>query len=190
MLIMLPLLCLAMTGVQACMKLKADFRFVSITASHCASSILIISPSFVMPALFTSMSMRPKTVFTSSTTVWASAKDAASELYAFAFTPRASSSAVSVCAASCCDLYVKAMSAPSDANRKAIALPIPLVAPVTRAVFPERSPIVLLYFAGYKNIYLCPNAKIFSPQTAKTAVIVAKTGIVWSKSSIFASVKK
>ena len=66
--------------------------------------------------------------------------------YPFAFTPRASISATSVWAASCCDLYVNATSAPSAANFRAIALPMPLVAPVTSAVFPVKSFMIMSIF--------------------------------------------
>ena len=41
-------------------------------------------------------------------------------------------------------MSVKAISAPSDANLRAIALPIPLDAPVIRATFPVNNPIVLV----------------------------------------------
>ena len=73
MLMMEPLRWRIMMGVQAWMKLKADFRLTAITASHWPSVMRIIRPSLVMPALLTSTSMEPKsscTFFTTSS-VWA-----------------------------------------------------------------------------------------------------------------------
>ena len=57
-----------MIGVQAWIKLKADLRFTPITASHCASVMRIMRPSLVMPALFTRMSIEPKSSCTFFTT--------------------------------------------------------------------------------------------------------------------------
>ena len=57
---MLPAFWRIMMGVQAWMKLNADFRFTLMTISHCCSLMRIIRPSRVIPALFTRMSMRPK----------------------------------------------------------------------------------------------------------------------------------
>ena len=68
-----------MTGVTAWMKLKADLRFTVSTASHWASDMRIIRPSFVMPALFTRISMRPKSFMISSITLCVSSKLAAFE---------------------------------------------------------------------------------------------------------------
>ena len=61
------------------MKLKADLRFTFRTASHWLSLIRIIKPSFVMPALFTRMSIRPKSFTISATTLCVSSKFAAFE---------------------------------------------------------------------------------------------------------------
>ena len=56
------------TGTQAWMKLKALFRLTAMTASHCASVMRSIRPSFVMPALLTRMSIEPNSSFTIFTT--------------------------------------------------------------------------------------------------------------------------
>ncbi len=56
------------------MKLNADLRLTVSTASHCASDMRIIRPSLVMPALFTRMSMRPKSFMIWSMTACVSSK--------------------------------------------------------------------------------------------------------------------
>ena len=66
-----------MIGVTAWMKLNADLRFTVSTASHWASLMRIIRPSLVMPALFTRISMRPKSLTISSMTLCVSSKFAA-----------------------------------------------------------------------------------------------------------------
>ena len=43
--------------------------YASNTASHCPSLIRIIKPSFVIPALFTKISIRPKSFTISATTL-------------------------------------------------------------------------------------------------------------------------
>ena len=79
MLMIEPLRWRIMMGVQAWMKLKADFRLTAMTASHCCSVMRIIRPSLVMPALLTRMSIEPKSAFTLSTTSAVWAKSAAFE---------------------------------------------------------------------------------------------------------------
>ena len=68
-----------MTGVTAWMKLKADFRLTVSTASHCASLMRIIRPSFVIPALFTRISIRPNSSTIRFTTSCVCSKSAAFE---------------------------------------------------------------------------------------------------------------
>ena len=79
MLMIEPLFWRAIMGVTAWMKLNADLRFTVSTASHCASDMRIIRPSLVMPALFTRMSMRPKSFTIRSMTSCVSSKFAAFE---------------------------------------------------------------------------------------------------------------
>ena len=135
-----------MIGAHAWMKLNADFKFTLSTASHCASLIRSISPSFVIPALFTSTSIEPKSAWICFTTFSVSSKSAALPAYARQVTPRASISlrvASSPAAISSLSTRsVKAMFAPSLANFIATALPMPRAAPVTRAVFPVNNPIL------------------------------------------------
>ena len=76
---MLPAFCRIITGVTAWMKLKADLRLTLMTMSHCCSLIRIMSPSRVIPALLTSMSMRPNSFVISSITLCVSSKFAAFE---------------------------------------------------------------------------------------------------------------
>ena len=113
------------------------------TASHWASLMRSISPSLVMPALFTRMSIFPNSLWISSTTLWVSSKEAALDAYAFAFTPNASISLTVCSAASFITRSVNAMSAPSDAYFSAIAFPIPRAAPVISATLPDNNPMIL-----------------------------------------------
>ena len=136
MFMILPLFCFIITGETACIKLNADFKFTLITISHWASDIRIIRPSRVIPALFTKMSMRPKSFTISVTTLCVSSKFAAFEAYPFTFTPKAAISASVAFALSSMAKSVNAISAPSFANLIAIALPIPRAAPVITATFP------------------------------------------------------
>ena len=46
---------------------------------------------------------------------------------------------------------VKAMLAPSSANLRAMALPMPRAAPVMSAVFPVNNPILIVYIIDYKS---------------------------------------
>jgi hypothetical protein len=64
---------------------------------------------------------------------------AAFEANALAFTPNATSSFSVAFATSSYAKSVKAIEAPSCANRNAIALPIPRAAPVMSATFPAKS---------------------------------------------------
>ena len=79
MLMIEPLFWRAMTGTTAWMKLNADLRLTVSTASHWASDMRIIRPSLVIPALFTRMSIRPKSFMIWSMTACVSSKLAAFE---------------------------------------------------------------------------------------------------------------
>ena len=59
-------------------RLKQDPRLVSITASHMSRLILAITPSRVMPALLTSISMAPCSSWMRVTAAWHAAKSPAS----------------------------------------------------------------------------------------------------------------
>src|SRR3712207_7287301 len=50
------------------MKLKALFKLTAITASHCCSVMRSMSPSLVIPALLTNISIEPNSSFTILTT--------------------------------------------------------------------------------------------------------------------------
>ena len=137
-----------MMGSTAMMKLNALLRLTAMTASHWASVMRIMSPSFVMPALLTRMSIEPKSLCTSATTSFVWLKSAAFEAYPFTLTPRASISFSVALPFSSITRSVNAMLAPSCAKRSASAFPIPRAAPVMSAVFPSRS---FMYIILNKN---------------------------------------
>ena len=89
-----------------------------------------------MPALFTKMSILPKSFITSATTSAAELKLAASAAYAFAVPPIVAISFTKDSLRSSCFLTVNATVAPCFANSKAIPLPMPCAAPVISAIFP------------------------------------------------------
>src|SRR5574344_22437 len=143
-----------------------------------------MSPSLVMPALLTSMSICPNSARILSTVACVSAKSAALEAYARAFTPRAS---ISLTVSSITLTSVKAMSAPSEANLRAMALPIPLDALVISATLPWRNPIILfcvhscLHFVRSDRKHpgpyaarsaLCHKHVIFQPYPAEIEVVL------------------
>ena len=72
--------------------LNTDFKFVLITSSKFSSDIRISNPSLVIPALFTTISMLPKSAIICVISSSAALKSAASERYPLAFTPKAFSS--------------------------------------------------------------------------------------------------
>jgi hypothetical protein len=74
------------------------------------------------------------------------------------------------------------MSAPSEANLRAIAFPIPLAAPVMRATYPSRSPIS-------KVLDVSAKLPISSVTPKFLAQELAKKGSLWPK-TIFCGQKR
>ena len=80
---------------------NAPFRFAAITASKASSGMVIMSPSRVMPALFTRMSSRPKRFTTAATMSLTASASVTSQRRARVSAPRArQASSVSRAAAS------------------------------------------------------------------------------------------
>src|SRR5665647_1135672 len=88
-----------------------------------------------MPALLMTISSPPKCAATASTTVLILSRLATSSGHALALPPLAVISAATACAPSAAK-SVTATWAPSAANTRAVARPMPLAAPVTRTVSP------------------------------------------------------
>ena len=88
-----------------------------------------------MPALLTMMSSPPKWAATSFTTEMMSSRLATSRVQALAFPPLAVISSATAWVPSAL-MSVTATLAPSAANTRAVAWPMPLAAPVTRTVRP------------------------------------------------------
>ena len=115
-----------------------------ITSSQSFSLILSNSVSRVIPALLTNTSILPQSETTSLITLVASSKFTASALIALAFFPKLSISSFTLFAASEDFAYVIATSAPNLASVRAIALPIPLLPPVTIQVFSSNDNAIIL----------------------------------------------
>ena len=149
---MRPPRCFIMVRVTALQQLNVPFRFTSITSSNEASSIFAMSPSRVMPALFTSTSMRPNVSSVASTRRAASSMRETSAATAMARTPSCSviASASSRAASSERGLAQLTQTLqPASASSSAIARPIPRLDPVTMAL---RAPsgALLVGFVGGK----------------------------------------
>ena len=146
MLIIDPFFCFSIGCKTALVRLNTDLRLTVRTLSHWSSVILIRRVSLVMPALFTRMSIFPKSLTISFTTFWESSKSAAFEMYPFTVTLCAFNSWIVFKKASSSAIFVMAIDAPSAANLFAIAFPIPRLAPVIKAVLPSSSLIYYLFF--------------------------------------------
>ncbi len=82
-----PALCLIIGRYICLIVLKVPFRFVSMTASKSSSVILIIRLSFVIPALFTRISICPKAASISVIICPQASKSATLHCTATAFLP-------------------------------------------------------------------------------------------------------
>src|SRR5574337_468000 len=133
MLMMVPPRCLLIYLSAALAHRNEPFKLMPSTKSQSSSFIRRISPSRVMPALFTRMSIRPNFPTTSSIMAETSAEAATFALIASDFLPFASMSAAVFWAASRFTSQM-AVSAPSAASASAISLPMPCAAPVTSAI--------------------------------------------------------
>ena len=136
---MTPLFRSIMPGATAWLQWKTPRRLMSMTRSNCSSVILTRRASCVMPALLTSTSMRPCLSWTLATTASMVARSVTSMTWPSASAPRARH---------CCttaSMPVGLMSqtmtmAPSAANLRAVASPMPWAAPVMRLTLPARRP--------------------------------------------------
>src|SRR6516164_6642204 len=136
-----------MTRAAARVAWKAAFRLTVNTSSQSASFIRTSRPSRVMPALFTRTSSRPKCSWVWATARWTSSPRTRSATMPWALTPRPSSSATTS-AIRAASRPTIANDRPSSANPRAMARPIPRVAPVTSAT---RPPWVICYFRGGRS---------------------------------------
>ena len=131
----LPLRCFNIYLATWRIQLKVPLRFVSTTRQKSSSLIAIKSPSLVIPALFTRISIRPY-VFTISFIKTAQASKSATLHWLISASPPAAIiSALTASAFSFEPLKFIITNAPFLASSRAIALPIPLEAPVTTAIF-------------------------------------------------------
>ncbi len=140
-----------MCGVTARVQRKTPLRFTPMTASHCSSVIVAwTAPSLYLtswasrtiPALFTRTSTRPHFAITSAT---APATDAASATFTFAANASAAPAAFSSSTRALASATSQAATfAPSLANLRAVARPIPAAAPVTMTARPASPDSMLM----------------------------------------------
>ena len=131
---MRPDLCFSMIFPAYFVIRKAPRRFFEITSSKSSALIRSIRLSLVIPALFTRMSMLPNCFCAAVTISLTAASSETSPFMATAFTPASSHIfTVSRAAASLPAKFTTTLQ-PLPASSKAMALPIPLEAPVTIAV--------------------------------------------------------
>ena len=133
----LPHLRSSMPGITALQVFQVPFTLMSRWASRSSSLWVRKSPSLQMPALDTRMSMGPKAAWAASTPAFTLAGSDTSIRTAMAFSPSwaASSSTAAPRAA-------RITLAPCLRKVRAMPSPMPLEAPVMRAVFPVSLPIV------------------------------------------------
>jgi hypothetical protein len=130
---MRPERCLTKMRVNAFVMVNAPRKFVFKTVSHCSSDMRIIKPSRVTPALLTRMSMRLVSPIIFSPASATAAASETSNATAQAFRPAARTSLATFSEFSAVR-ETQTTSAPSAANFRAIARPIPRPAPVTTAI--------------------------------------------------------
>src|SRR5262249_13383084 len=116
------------------------------TASQSSSLRRMSRPSLVMPALLTRMSTPPNAVSTSATSFATAAASDTSQANPLAFLRAAAAAS-----ALAWSLPTTATLAPASDKRCAIALPMPRVLPVTSALLPERS-ILIVSFRAKRGI--------------------------------------
>ncbi len=137
---MLPRSRASMPGRTAWQACSVPLRFTSITRSHSSSVIKCTGPPPATPAEFTSKSICPYSVSTSATARPTAPLSRTSSLWS----GPASASSTASSQSPPMDFWrsMPAMRAPSWANRRAIAAPIPEAAPVITATFPSRRPML------------------------------------------------
>src|SRR5258708_3897030 len=131
----------SMCRSAALVQRNVPFSVTSSTRSHCSSVISASGVSPPRPALFTATSIRPYSAATVSNSRRTSCSAVTSQTIASGFSPAMSarSSAASPSRRSCRSLI--ATRAPSSAQRRAVANPIPVpAAAVTTTVFPASRP--------------------------------------------------
>src|SRR5689334_3669177 len=117
-------------GRAACATYSSPWRLSAIMRSHSCTGASTISPSSITPALLTTMSSRP-----SSCAVRSTAPTACSRSVTSASMARPPISALSA-SRRCLRRAATATVAPCSARARAVASPMPLLAPVTSATVP------------------------------------------------------
>ena len=140
---MLPERCRFMTGAACLMPRKTPLSSTSNVMSYSSTLVLSIGPSAPpKPALLKRQSSRPQRATAVST---AASTSVSSVTLTCANAPSAPSSRASSCPLSSCMSAITTR-APSTANRRTVAAPIPLAPPVTSATLPSSFPITSLRF--------------------------------------------
>ena len=119
--------------MTAWVKLKAPFRFVSMTVSQSSIDIRMLSPSRVTPALFTRMSTRPKSSRIFALVCWTGGVIGNVDRVGLRGVGAAGVDLVGGALRGLSLRLTEAIRAPSFASRTAMACPIPRPAPVTTA---------------------------------------------------------
>ena len=128
-------------GRAACIRTKTQSRLIRIISAHPSSVVEARSPLAMIPATLTRTSSRPLNATVSSTAArhWALLFKSATTMTELA--PR-SSTAAEVSSRALRSRPKSATAAPSSAKRNAVARPIPLEAPVTRATRSSKSLLI------------------------------------------------
>ena len=136
--------------------MNVDVRLTAMTSSHCSSFITMNRLSLVSPALLTRMSSRPPSALIASSTSLPTCSLLARSQGVT--TTRSPSSTFNASSLSVCRPEIATV-APWACNLRAIAPPMPPVAPVTSAVLPVRSNITVVLAgainAGWGNFRRC-----------------------------------
>src|SRR5664279_1614296 len=127
MLTMRPYLACCIPGSAAAVQLRTPPRLTAMTRAHCSGVVVGKKPNSSMPALLTRMSSVP----VAATAACAAARSVTSSSTAWPLTSAAIFSAPAT------SMSPTQTSAPSAARRAAIAAPMPLAPPVTRAFLPS-----------------------------------------------------
>src|SRR6516225_236250 len=135
---MLPEPCATIVSATACVQWNTPRRLTSMTASNCASVIFCRRASWVMPALLTSTSMRPKRASVAATIASTCARSVTSTTWPMHAAPSTDAApTAAAAAATSCTSHATTL-APSRANFRAVARPMPWAAPVTTAILLAR----------------------------------------------------
>ena len=130
---MLPPPRASIKGIAARLTRTAERKLKLMMSFHSASSISTKGVHFEPPTLFTRISSPPKRLFAASTTAIAPSGVVTSCAMASTFAPRPSKSAAASASASAPRAQMQSR-APSAAKAAAMRLPMPRLAPVTKAI--------------------------------------------------------